>query len=111
MQRIQRELDERKMKVVDLVRQSGANQSSVYNLMNGKYGIEPATLKAIGYVLDIPTPELAYYIDLTDEIPNSRQVLTDVFIAEWQKATPQRRNEILMMLRALNKLDTKQGGS
>lgn len=110
IKRIQGEIDERRITVADLVRQSGASQSSVYNLMGGKRGVEPATLKLIGFVLDIPTLELAYYIGLSDEMPSGKAVLNDVFVAEWNNAPEQRRKELLMILRTLNAIDKDSKG-
>jgi len=102
VERIQRELKERNMQTIDLVRQSGASQSSIYNLMSGKRGVEPETLKAIGYVLDIPTLELAYYIGLADEMPVPKQSGTDRVMALYDRAPDKVRKQILEILRILS---------
>lgn len=103
--RINEELKERNMSVMDLVRQSGVNKSTVYNLMAGHRGIEPEGLKAIGYVLDIPASDLAYYIELSDVAPTDRVTQREIFSQEWDKASPERRREMLEFLKLMNRLD------
>lgn len=88
-----------------LARESGVNAATVNRLVNGKRSAEPEALRAICDVLKITSGELAYYIGLTDVIPTDKAAQREIFSQEWDKATPERRREMLEFLKLMNRLD------
>lgn len=109
VERINKEMDRLQIKPIDLARMAEVPPPSVYRLVNGQRSVEPETLKAIGQVLGIQPMEPAYYIGLVDEMPRTREVQSAIFAAEYEKASAERRRDLLELLKALNKVDAKEG--
>ena len=107
VERINKEMDRLQIKPIDLARMAEVPPPSVYRLANGQRGVEPETLKAIGRVLGIQPMELAYYIGLVDEMPRTKEIQSAIFVAEWEKASAERRRDLLELLKALNKIDAR----
>lgn len=110
VERINREMKNKTWDQGDLARESGVNSSSISRLVNGQRGVDPESLREIGRVLGILPMELAYYIGLADELPPRGEVLRNIFIAEFERSSPERRKEIIELLKVLNKLDARERG-
>ena len=101
--RIENELKRRAWTNADLVRASGVVQSSVYNFMSGKRGIDPETMGQIGKALNIPPLELAYYAGLADAMPSREDVYMEEIRMLMERSDERTRASVVEILNALNR--------
>ena len=106
--RIEIELKRRGWTNADLVRASGVVQSSVYNFMSHKRGIDPATMGQIGKALDIPPLELAYYAGLADAMPTKEEIQMEEIRILLEQADDVARNGVRYFLIGSNRDRSKR---